>query len=75
MAAAADGNVVLPEALLFDCDGVLVDTERDGHRVSFNEAFDEVSKNPEENVLDGSPSGKVKGIIAVPTSRPFPQKI
>eukprot|EP00775_Hariotina_reticulata_P003463 gene3463-3734_t len=28
-----------PEALLFDCDGVLVDTERDGHRVSFNEAF------------------------------------
>ncbi len=29
----------LPDALLFDCDGVLVDTERDGHRVSFNEAF------------------------------------
>lgn len=29
----------LPEALLFDCDGVLVDTERDGHRISFNEAF------------------------------------
>ncbi|WIA23377.1 hypothetical protein OEZ85_000140 [Tetradesmus obliquus] len=29
----------LPEALLFDCDGVLVDTERDGHRVSFNDAF------------------------------------
>jgi HAD superfamily hydrolase (TIGR01509 family) len=31
----------LPEALLFDCDGVLVDTERDGHRVSFNKAFEE----------------------------------
>ncbi|KAG2425854.1 hypothetical protein HYH02_014918, partial [Chlamydomonas schloesseri] len=29
----------LPDALLFDCDGVLVDTERDGHRISFNEAF------------------------------------
>ena len=28
-----------PEALLFDCDGVLVDTEPDGHRVAFNEAF------------------------------------
>ena len=28
-----------PEAVLFDCDGVLVDTERDGHRVAFNEAF------------------------------------
>lgn len=27
------------KALLFDCDGVLVDTERDGHRVSFNRAF------------------------------------
>lgn len=29
----------LPDALLFDCDGVLVDTEKDGHRVSFNQAF------------------------------------
>jgi beta-phosphoglucomutase-like phosphatase (HAD superfamily) len=29
------------EALLFDCDGVLADTERDGHRVSFNQAFRE----------------------------------
>eukprot|EP00244_Chara_vulgaris_P007939 TRINITY_DN2980_c0_g2_i2.p1 TRINITY_DN2980_c0_g2~~TRINITY_DN2980_c0_g2_i2.p1 ORF type:complete len:386 (-),score=60.91 TRINITY_DN2980_c0_g2_i2:672-1829(-) len=38
--ATEDGKVVdLPEALLFDCDGVLVDTERDGHRVSFNAAF------------------------------------
>ena len=32
---------VLPDALLFDCDGVLVDTEKDGHRVSFNMAFKE----------------------------------
>ncbi|XP_024386687.2 CBBY-like protein [Physcomitrium patens] len=31
----------LPDALLFDCDGVLVDTERDGHRISFNKAFEE----------------------------------
>ena len=28
-------------AILFDCDGVLADTERDGHRVSFNKVFDE----------------------------------
>jgi len=28
-------------ALLFDCDGVLADTERDGHRVSFNAVFKE----------------------------------
>jgi HAD superfamily hydrolase (TIGR01509 family) len=27
------------EALIFDCDGVLVDTEKDGHRVAFNMAF------------------------------------
>lgn len=26
-------------AILFDCDGTLVDTERDGHRVAFNETF------------------------------------
>ena len=27
--------------VIFDCDGVLVDTERDGHRVAFNRAFAE----------------------------------
>jgi HAD superfamily hydrolase (TIGR01509 family) len=27
------------QALIFDCDGVIVDTERDGHRVAFNQAF------------------------------------
>ncbi|XP_052180386.1 CBBY-like protein [Diospyros lotus] len=32
---------VLPSALLFDCDGVLVDTEKDGHRISFNDTFAE----------------------------------
>jgi len=30
------------EALIFDCDGVLVDTERDGHRVAFNMAFNDM---------------------------------
>ena len=29
-------------ALIFDCDGVLADTERDGHRVAFNQAFAEL---------------------------------
>ncbi|MDR1212519.1 MAG: HAD-IA family hydrolase [Propionibacteriaceae bacterium] len=28
-------------ALIFDCDGVLADTERDGHRVAFNRLFAE----------------------------------
>ena len=27
------------KALIFDCDGVLVDTERDGHLVAFNRTF------------------------------------
>jgi HAD superfamily hydrolase (TIGR01509 family) len=27
------------DALIFDCDGVLADTERDGHRIAFNRAF------------------------------------
>lgn len=30
------------DALIFDCDGVLADTERDAHRVAFNMAFSEV---------------------------------
>jgi HAD superfamily hydrolase (TIGR01509 family) len=29
-------------ALIFDCDGVLADTERDGHRPAFNETFTEL---------------------------------
>jgi HAD superfamily hydrolase (TIGR01509 family) len=31
----------LPKALIFDVDGTLADTERDGHRVAFNQAFQE----------------------------------
>jgi hypothetical protein len=42
VAAKAASSAPLPAALLFDCDGVLVDTERDGHRVSFNRAFQEM---------------------------------
>ncbi|KAI3946157.1 hypothetical protein MKW92_049970, partial [Papaver armeniacum] len=34
-------SVTLPSALLFGCDGVLVDTEKDGHRISFNDTFAE----------------------------------
>ena len=29
------------KALIFDCDGVIVDTEKDGHRVAFNKAFEQ----------------------------------
>jgi HAD superfamily hydrolase (TIGR01509 family) len=38
------------KALIFDCDGVLVDTERDGHRVAFNRAFAEHGINAKWNV-------------------------
>lgn len=40
--ASASEASTLPSALLFDCDGVLVDTEKDGHRISFNDTFQEV---------------------------------
>jgi HAD superfamily hydrolase (TIGR01509 family) len=32
---------VIPKALIFDVDGTLADSERDGHRVAFNRAFAE----------------------------------
>ncbi|KAG7564901.1 HAD-like superfamily [Arabidopsis suecica] len=39
--ASSSPTSTLPSALLFDCDGVLVDTEKDGHRISFNDTFKE----------------------------------
>ncbi len=38
------------KALIFDCDGVIVDTERDGHRVAFNRAFQEKGLDVEWSV-------------------------
>ena len=38
------------KALIFDSDGVLVDTERDGHRVGFNRAFKEMGIDAEWSV-------------------------
>jgi HAD superfamily hydrolase (TIGR01509 family) len=52
-AASGSGSAPpLPAALLFDCDGVLVDTERDGHRVSFNRAFKEMGLGEHEWDVD-----------------------
>lgn len=44
LAAISTGSAVaaprtVMKALIFDCDGVLADTERDGHRIAFNKAF------------------------------------
>ncbi len=39
--AAHHTKEAVMKAIIFDCDGVLADTERDGHRVAFNKAFAE----------------------------------
>ncbi len=38
------------KCILWDVDGTLADTERDGHRVAFNMAFDEAGRNREWDV-------------------------
>ena len=38
------------KAIIFDCDGVLVDTERDGNRVGFNRAFQQFGIDAEWDV-------------------------
>jgi len=49
------------KALLFDCDGVLVDTERDGHRVAFNRAFAQKDLDAEWSVEEYGELLKVAG--------------
>lgn len=38
------------KAIFFDMDGTIIDTEKDGHRVAFNEAFSRVGISAEWNV-------------------------
>jgi len=42
--------LMLPSALIFDVDGTLADSERDGHRVAFNRAFAEAGLDWEWDV-------------------------
>ena len=49
------------EALIFDCDGVLVDTERDGHRVAFNMAFTHKNINVKWSIEEYKELLKVAG--------------
>ena len=39
------------KALFFDQDGTIIDTERDGHRVAFNQTFREFGYDFQWNVL------------------------
>jgi HAD superfamily hydrolase (TIGR01509 family) len=48
-------------ALIFDCDGVLADTERDGHRLAFNETFAEVGVPVQWSVQEYAEKLKVGG--------------
>ncbi|TFC51296.1 HAD-IA family hydrolase [Cryobacterium shii] len=48
-------------ALIFDCDGVLADTERDGHLPAFNQAFAEFSVPVQWNDPDYAVKMKIGG--------------
>jgi HAD superfamily hydrolase (TIGR01509 family) len=42
MSGGSTSNGAPSRALILDCDGVLADTERDGHLVAFNQTFEEL---------------------------------
>lgn len=50
-----------PRAVIFDVDGTLVDSERDGHRVAFNAAFADLGLGYEWSVEEYGPLLKVTG--------------
>ncbi|MDN5276197.1 MAG: hypothetical protein PWR01_162 [Clostridiales bacterium] len=49
------------KALIFDCDGVIAETERDGHRVAFNRAFKEAGLDVEWNIEEYGELVKIAG--------------
>ena len=46
-------------AIIFSCDGVLVDSERDGHRIALNQAMEEAGFDKQCTVED---YGKLLGV-------------
>ena len=50
------------KALIFDVDGTLSDTERDGHRVAFNRAFEKAGLSTKSSFLN-KVLGAAKGVI------------
>jgi len=51
----------MTRALLFDCDGVLADTERDGHMASFNRMWQEQGINWQWNLAQYAEKVKIGG--------------
>jgi HAD superfamily hydrolase (TIGR01509 family) len=49
------------KALIFDCDGVIAETERDGHRVAFNRAFKEAGLDVEWGIDEYGELVKIAG--------------
>ena len=49
------------KALIFDCDGVIAETERDGHRVAFNKTFKEFGIDAEWDVEEYGRLVKISG--------------
>ena len=51
----------MTRTLLFDCDGVLADTERDGHLVAFNRMWREEGVNWQWNLIQYADKVKIGG--------------
>ena len=51
----------MKKALIFDCDGVLADTERDGHLVAFNQMWRENGVNWQWNIAQYAEKVKIGG--------------
>jgi len=49
------------KALIFDCDGVLAETEKDGHRIAFNKAFEEKGIEAEWSIDEYGELVKISG--------------
>jgi len=54
------GENIMP-ALIFDCDGVLADTEKDGHLPSFNKTFEHFKLPVKWSVEDYAEKLKIGG--------------
>lgn len=59
--APGGGDLTRVEAVVFDVDGTLVDSERDGHRVAFNLAFEQAGLPDRWDVATYAPLLRITG--------------